>query len=74
MGPFSLSSLARHSSSFVVSLLDNQVDEVVVAASHSPYEALLLVFDVVSQGDAIERYLEAPGRTNSYREDISHTY
>jgi len=44
---FSLDFLARHLLSFVVSLLNNRIDEVVVVASHSSYEALLLVFDAI---------------------------
>jgi len=48
MRPFSLIFLARHSSSFVVSLLNNQIDEIVVVASHLFHEALLLVFDAIS--------------------------
>jgi len=44
---FPLDFLARYSLSFVVFFLSNQVDEVVVVASHLSYEALLLIFDVV---------------------------
>ncbi len=74
MEPFPPGSLARHSSSFVVLLLNNSIGEVVVVASHSSHEALLLVFDAIFQDDAIERYSRALDRTNSYCEDISHIY
>jgi len=43
---FSSNSSTRRSSSFVVFLSSNQVDEVAIVASHSLHEALLLTFGV----------------------------
>ncbi len=71
---FSSDFLACYLLLFVVSLSDNRVDKIVVAALHLFYKTFLLVFDTVSQDSAIGQYSETPDRIDSYREDILYIY